>query len=647
MISSTRNSIITLFCVSVFVFSACGQTGKLTTKNKKAIQVYTDGVEYLDQRKYPEAEEKFLNAIELDNVFVEAHQMLAFLYEEIKKYDEAIEYYEKVIQIDPKFFPNNYFTLGNLQLASGQYEKAKANFIIFSGLKDVSVALQMQSEENVIKADFAIQLMQNPVSFQPINLGENINTEFGDYSPTLTADEQVLYYTVRRKRDEYTQCARCPDEEDFYISRRNEGKWTKAVPLGHPINSHDNEGAACISPDGKIFYYTACNRDDGLGSCDIYFSKKEGSKWSSPINCGSPLNSTKWDSQPSIAPDGKTLYFASARGGNKDIFVSIQNEDGQWSVPQSLGSVINTNKDEMSPFIHPDGKTLYFTSEGHLGMGGMDIFYSKKQDDGSWSIPQNIGYPINTHHDEGFFIVSASGATAYYSSDQLGGSGKFDLYSFDLPLELRPEPVNYIKGVITDAIKLNYIFAEFELINLTTGETVVKSFSDPIDGTFLVCLPSNASYALHVSKTGYLFYSQHFELNDTMSQTDPIMKNIELQPIRTGEIVVMRNIFFDFDSDVLKPESKVELNKLIVLLVENPSLCIEIRGHTDNIGSADYNKMLSEKRALSVLNYLTEKGVDRRRLAYKGYGATVPVDTNETEEGRAKNRRTEFKVTHF
>jgi outer membrane protein OmpA-like peptidoglycan-associated protein len=312
-----------------------------------------------------------------------------------------------------------------------------------------------------------------------------------------------------------------------------------------------------------------------------------------------------------------------------------------------MGKPINTDKVENSPFIHPDGKTLYFMSNGHPGMGGMDIFMSRKQDDGSWSDPVNLGYPINTHRDEGFFIVSASGKTAYFASDQLNGFGHFDLYSFELPVDVRPDPVTYLKGFISDSESNKPITADFQLFNLETGKLVVQSVSDETDGSFLVCLPSNATYALNVNKKDYLFHSEHFDLTAENTSKDPVIRDFRLQPIRTGEIVVMNNIFFDFDSDLLKNESLVELNKLIQLLADNPTMHIEIRGHTDNVGSPQYNRTLSEKRATSVFNYLINSEINKSRLSFRGYGDTIPIAPNDTEEGRALNRRTEFRVTKF
>ncbi len=621
------------------------QNPTLTSKNKKAIKAFYSGVQYFDLRKYYDAEEQFNLAIRLDPDFLEPIQMLASMYEEQKLYDKAIIKYEEVQKMNPDFFPNNYYLLANIQMKEGMYENALTNYLLFSERSDIHPELQNFAFEHIQKAEIAIDLKQHPVPFNPINLGPTVNTADIEFFPTLTADEQTLYFTKNRPRDQYTICTYCKYEEDFYVSHKVNGQWSVAVPLGHPINTHGNEGAGTISPDGMTFIYTACERDDGYGSCDLYMSKRIAGKWTFPENMGPVINSSRWDSQPSIAPDGKTLYFVSSRDGNRDIFVSVADENGVWQKPKNIGDSVNTAKDENSPFIHPDGKSLYFMSDGHPGMGGMDIFLSRKKDDGTFSTPVNIGYPVNTHKDEGFFIVSASGSTAYFASDQLGGYGEFDIYQFDMPEEVKPDPVYYLKGLITDKITEQPVRAEFELYDLKTGNLVVKSFSDELDGSFLVCLPSNADYALNVNKKGYLFWSEHFNFSQTSDSTKPIEKNIELQPVQTGEIVVMNNIFFDFDSDQLKNESVVELNLLLKLLNNHPDMQIEIRGHTDNVGSAQYNKVLSEKRALSVYHHLIQSGIQKSRLTYRGLGDTIPVASNETDEGRARNRRTEFKVT--
>jgi outer membrane protein OmpA-like peptidoglycan-associated protein len=438
-------------------------------------------------------------------------------------------------------------------------------------------------------------------------------------------------------------------EEDFFISTRTKDVWGKAKKMAPPINSHGNEGAQCISPDGHYMYLTICNKPEGFGSCDLYFSKREGDRWSVPMNMGNLVNSTTWDSQPTISPDGKTIYFASAREGTKgnmDIWKTTF-EDGMWQKPVNLGDSINTVKGEMSPFIHPDGQTLYFTSNGHMGMGGNDIYFARMDSAGNFHKPVNLGYPINTYKDEGFLIVNAKGDKAYFASDQLGGKGGLDLYTFDLYEAARPVTVTYMKGVVYDKNTNKKLDARFELIDLETGTVVVQSNSDPVSGEFLVSLPNEKNYALNVSKEGYLSFSENFTLKGTHDQTDPFLKDVPLQPVETGAVVILKNIFFDFDRYELLPESRIELDRWVDHLKNNPRLKIEIGGHTDNKGSKEYNQVLSENRARSVYNYLVEKGVDKSRLTYKGYGLSQPIDTNETEAGRANNRRTEFKVLAF
>jgi outer membrane protein OmpA-like peptidoglycan-associated protein len=365
------------------------------------------------------------------------------------------------------------------------------------------------------------------------------------------------------------------------------------------------------------------------------------------MNMGATVNSSSWDSQPSVSSDGNTLYFTSDRSGGKgkkDIWKTTKNDKGEWTTPVNLGDTINTHNDEMAPFIHPDDQTLYFTSNGHQGMGGYDIFYSRKDSSGNWETPINIGYPINTSDDESCLIVNANGDLAYFSSDRPGGKGSMDIYSFPLYEKARPKRVTYLKGTVYDKVTKNKLEAKFELVDLATGKIYTESFSDKVTGEFLVCLPTEKDYALNVSKDSYLFYSENFTLTGIHSNSDPFLKDIPLQPIKKDEIVILKNIFFDTDKFDLKTESTAELEKLYDLLVKNPKLKIEISGHTDNVGDDKYNQVLSENRAKAVYDYLVLKGIAKERLTYKGYGETKPIETNDTEAGRAINRRTEFKV---
>ncbi len=636
-------SILTiLFCFQVSVAQI-----NYSTKDKKAIKYFDKAMEYFKAKDFINCETNLLSAIKADDQFIEAHMMLGQIYDEQRQYENAVKSYNTVIDIDPDFFPNIYFTVANDEFSLANYSDAKQHLEKYLIYHDISPVMKKRAGFLLKCAEFSIEAVKNPVPFTPVNIGDSINSENDEYSPTLTIDEQTMIVTVLRPRDEYTITGRSK-EEDFYMSiKGKDGSWGKMKRLGPPLNSHGNEGCPSISSDGKILYFTICNRSDGLGSCDLYFSERKGNSWSNPVNMGIKVNSTTWDSQPSISPDGNTLYFSSARSGGKgnmDIWKTTKNENGSWTTPVNIGDSINTEGDEQSPFIHPDGRTLYFCSTGHPGLGGYDIFYSHMDDNGNWSSAKNIGYPINSNKEEGFLFVNGMGNKAYFASDQHGGKGGMDIYSFDLYEGARPTAVTYMKGIVYDSKTRQRLQAKFELIDLSTSKTVAQSNSDPLNGEFMVSLPTDRNYALNVSRDGYLFYSENFELKGDHSKLKPYAKDILLQPIETGSIVILKNIFFDFDKSDLKPESQVELNRLVGLLQKNVRLKIEIGGHTDNKGTAAYNQNLSEERAKSVYEYLVNKGIDKTRLTYKGYGLTKPIDTNDTDEGRANNRRTEFKV---
>jgi outer membrane protein OmpA-like peptidoglycan-associated protein/Tol biopolymer transport system component len=641
-----KKSVLILIAFLLFSSAIVAQQFEVTTKSKKAKKHFDKAMESYSLKDTEETEYNLLKAIEEDPNFIEAWIMLAENYIDMRRLDKAIESYKKSIVLNPDFYPRNYYNLARIELSLGQYYNSKIHFEKFLTYKSNDPAVVNKITNDLKTCEFGINAVKNPVPFNPLNLGANINSENDEYSPALTVDEQTLVITVMRARDDETVGSNSK-EEDFYLSHKKNGEWTKSVKIEPPLNTHYNEGAQTITPDGKFMVFTACNRPNGYGSCDLYFAKKVGDVWDIPVNLGPKVNSTTWDSQPSIAPDGKTIYFSSARSGGKggmDIWKTMISESGEWSVPINLGDSINTSKNESSPFMHSDNQTLYFTSNGWTGMGGIDIYYSKKNDDGKFSKPVNLGYPINTFNDEGFLIVNAKGNMAYYSSDRQGGFGGLDIYSFELSEKVRPVAVTYLKGVVYDKNTGKKLKAKFELTDLSTEKVVFESYSDQITGEFMVSLPTEKNYALNVSKDGYLFYSENFTLTGVYDKTKPYEKDIPLQPLAVGEVVVLKNIFFDFDKTDLKPESEVELQKLIEMLRKNVKMKIEISGHTDNKGTADYNQKLSENRSKAVYNYLIEKGIDKTRLSYKGYGMIKPIDTNDTEDGRANNRRTEFKV---
>ena len=643
----SRLIIVLLFIVHCSLFIDLYGQQQLSTKTKKAERFFFNAKEFYQVRDYKLGLIAIDKAIEADPSFTEAFLLKGHIYTEQRHFQEAVEIYRKAIKLNPDFYFGTYFILANLELNLGQYKQAKQDYLKFLDFNDISKLQKEKALASLKSAEYGIDATDHPVPFEPVNLGDSINSKYNEYINAITSDDQRLYFTRAMPRDSLTIIKENEFEEDFFFSIKKDSVWRKSVNLGPPINTHGNEGAISISPDGQYLFFAACDRPDTYGSCDLYWSRKNGYQWSEPINLGLVVNSEYWDSQPTFSSNGKTLYFASKRPGGKgssDIWKTDLGSDGEWSRPVNLGDSINTKEMEMAPFIHPDDQTLYFSSKGHLGMGGLDLFYSRKDANGMWRKPVNLGYPINTNADEITLVVNAAGNLAYISSDKLGGKGSQDIYSFPLYKEARPLKVNYFKGIVYAKETKQRLEARFELIDLETGMTVQESHSDPLSGEFLVALPTDKNYALNVTKTGYLFYSDHFELKGDNSKSKPFIKNIPLQLIKIGETVVLKNIFFDTDKFDLKPESQVELTRLVSLLKSNPTLKIEISGYTDNVGSPEHNLLLSQNRAKAVYDYLILKGISANKLTHSGFGLSKPIDTNDTEAGRANNRRTEFRV---
>jgi outer membrane protein OmpA-like peptidoglycan-associated protein len=638
--------IVFVICHLTFVFSF-GQGQRISTQNKKAEKLFYSAIDSYQAKNYEKALAELKKAIEQDPLFTEAYILQGDISADNLQIEKAIECYNAAIKTNNPFSPDLYFVVANMQLSVGRYPDSRLNFQRFLEFEQLPEQKRQYAKKGIKTCEFAIECVSHPVPFEPVNMGDSINSPYDEYINAITADDEWLYFTRLNPKDEQTLDQGQTGEEDFYTTHRADSSWTKALSLGPPINTHGNEGALCISPDGKYLFFAACNRPDGFGRCDLYWAHRLGDHWTVPQNLGPVVNSTQWDSQPSFSSDGKSLYFASTRAGGKgssDIWKTVLQPDGQWSTPVNLGDSINTRAEEMAPFIHPDDQTIYFSSKGHPGLGKLDLFYARKSSGGEWKRPVNLGFPINTYADEITLVVNAKGNVAYISSDKLGGKGRQDIYKFLLYQEARPLLTNYFKGIVYDdetKVKLN---ARFELIDLETSKTVAESQSDRITGEFLLVLPTEKNYALNVSKDGYLFFSENFSLRGSTSQSKPFVKNIPLKPIRLGETVVLKNIFFDTDKFVLKDESLIELQKLLGLLQRNPNLKIEISGHTDNVGSAEHNLDLSRNRASAVYNYLIQKGIPGSRLTFAGYGFNQPIDDNNTDTGRANNRRTEFKV---
>lgn len=618
---------------------------KLSTRSNRAAKFYTEATSNLNLLYYDATIRNLNEAIKEDENFIEAYILLGEVYTDTRQDSLAIVTFKKSIGINPEFFPPLYSNLANLELNNGLYADALEHIKKYLSYPSQNPKFRSSAEYLLHSCEFALEAIKKPVQFNPENLGPAINDKYDQYWPSISADGQTFVVTQLMPIDPTQPYTPNNRQEDFYVSTWKENTWEKARPVGPPLNTSRNEGAQSISADGKIMVFTGCNRKDGFGGCDLYISQKINNEWSVPRNMGGNVNSKSKETQPSISADGRTIYFASNRDktrGGLDIWKVVMNDSSEWSTPINLGDSINTPFDEQSPFIHADDRTLYFSSMGWPGMGRFDLFVSRKLSDSAWKKPLNLGYPINTYFSDEGLMVNAKGNMAYFSSNREGYGGR-DIFAFELYKEVQPTPVSYMKGLVFDAETKKHLVASFELIDLATSNLIMKAKSNP-DGTFLICIPAGKDYALNVNKKGYLFYSDNF----TMKGGDyikPFVKDVPLEPIKVGSKVVMKNIFYNHDSYELLQESKVELSKLLAMLNEVKNLKIEVSGHTDNTGTNEYNLKLSENRAKAVANYLINNGINSARISWKGYGESQPIADNNTLEGKAKNRRTEFKVT--
>jgi len=642
-----------------FVIATClpqlvlAQPGAYSSQDNGAIKRYESGSECMRLRKWDCAESEFAKAAEADPRFLEPRIMLAEIAEQKGEDAVAMARYREVMAINPRFFPVAQLHLADLEFKAGDYAAAKKNYTSYM-TEEEEPQRKARAELGLRNCEFAARAMEQPVPFEPKNLGPQVNSADPEYYPCITADDATLMYTRRVKAPEIPVYGM---QEDFYVSRRDlEGNWKQSIPLPVVNTRAFNEGAGTLSPDGRFLIFTKCALEDGTyggslsgeGSCDLFISRRIGDRWGVPQNLGTPVNSGHWETQPSLASDGRTLYYirgAVARDGIKsmDIWTTTLGDDESWSKPVKLGATVNTPFQEESVQIHPDGHTLYFSSNGHPGFGGLDIFMSRRQENGEWGPALNLGYPINTSGDENSILVDASGKVAYFASDRPGGLGELDLYSFELYAEARPLAVTYIRGQVYDAGTKAPVEAEVQLYDLGTGVLATGAYSDPRTGEFLVCLPAGRRYALNAAAAGYLFHSANYDVAEGVTK-EPLTLDVPLSALTPGSSIALRNIFFNTASYELLPASHAELDKLVQLLRSNPTLRIELGGHTDNVGADAANLTLSDQRAKAVRDHVIEKGIDGGRITSKGYGETKPVATNDTEEGRALNRRTEVTV---
>ncbi|MBX2964377.1 MAG: PD40 domain-containing protein [Cyclobacteriaceae bacterium] len=634
-----------IFFLFLFVGSSLllNAQATLSTKSKKAIELYNAADNYRVRAQYDQAISLLNQAIAKDKNFAEAYYRLGLVYMSMKNYPTAIENFEKGLALttDVRKQKVYWYDLGEAYLITGKYDQAIIH------LTDYIKA----ENQNRQKAERAMQLLQNAQyakanqdkysDYKMRPLSDTVNAFALQYFPVLTADQQTMIFTRRLGSGG-------EHDEDLVVSRKDEsGRWTSPVSISKNINSTLNEGTCTISADGRKLIFTSCVGRQSYGSCDLYESLKIGDEWTVPVNLGPNVNSGEWESQPSLSADGRTLYFVSDRRGGlgrRDIWVSYLDENGQWTKAQNLGAPVNTIYDEISPFIHANNKTLYFASKGHTGFGGYDLYYSERTAEG-WSTPVNLGRPINNFEDQFSLFITADGKKGYYSHEEAAGQGtRSRIFEIHIPENQQIKyKSNYVKGVVTDKHTGKPLRSGIELINLQTKTLEALVDSDSLTGEYLMVLTQGAEYGLYTNKQGYLFNSLNFNYSD-VTDFEPITLNIQLERAIKGSTVVLNNVFFDTDKYDLKENSIAELQKIIRFLNENPQMQIEIGGHTDTMGSTAHNQQLSERRAISVFNYLKNSVLNPKRLSWRGYGPDKPKATNDTEEGRALNRRIEFTI---
>ncbi|CCH52712.1 OmpA/MotB domain protein [Fibrisoma limi BUZ 3] len=622
------------FLLPPFLFSSSAQ-------NQKAKELYDQSIKLFGQRKANEAIPFMQEAIKRDPNFLDAHLKLGQLYEFTKRFEPAIASYRDAVRLQPDNPATGaaYQSLSNILLRLGRYQEALPYLEKYKSLFPDESVQGKRIGRLIEGARFGQEAVQHPQPVDPKPVSSVLNTTPSQYFPVLTADEQTLVFTALKPEG----------DEDLYVSSFNGETWSPPISLSSDINTVDNEGTASLSADGRTLVFTACQGRKGFGSCDLYVSRKTGTTWSAPDNLGPTINTRFYESQPSLSADGRRLYFVSDRPGGhgrRDIWRSDIDASGTWGNPVNIGDKVNTPFNEASPFIHANGRSLFFASDGHVGMGGYDLFVADSTSSG-WSAPANLGYPINTSEDQASLFVSANGRRAYYSFEEQkdGVSQKSRLYVFDLPESLRErvKPVSFLKGVIADARTQKPLAATVELIDLGTNQVISRVQADEQTGQYTAVLPSGGEYALYVSVPGYLFKSLSFDFTQKTTG-EGMALSVPLEPVGAASKETLNNLFFESGRYDLADKSRTELDRLSAFLTANPTVRIEIAGHTDDRGDAAANLTLSQKRAQSVVTYLTKAGIDPSRIKAIGYGKTKPVAPNTSDENRRLNRRIEWRV---
>ncbi len=630
-----------LFVTLFFLFtSSPAQVYQPERIKAKAVNTYEKALDLLRDGMIADAAPLLAQSIKEDSNFVDAYLSLAGALGQLKKYDQSVQVYERARKKDTAYFQIYQLPYSINLAGQGKFEEALQavnTFLQYPKLNERSIKSGLYRKRSYEFAiAYAAQQKNTSYEFAPINLGDSINTRDAEYYPSVTVTDSILVFTRRSRQN----------REDFIESRFTKSGFGTWKTIDGDINLETNKGALSVSQDGEWMLFAAEMSGQAHKSFDIYISYYTPQGWSEPQNLGNNINTDFYESGPTLSPDKRALYFVSDRPdgyGGRDLYVSYRQANGKWGPAVNMGPDINSAGDEQAPFIHADNQTLYYTSDGKPGYGSSDLFIVRKGITSEWGKPENLGYPINTIEQEGSLAVSADGLTAYYASDRSDTRGSLDIYKFTLRPDIRPYRTLYVKGKVIDAKTKKPIPSSIELVDNSNNNALMKVQTDEL-GEYLITLPIGKDYTFTVNRKGYLFFSELYALS--RKQADSVyQKDISLQPVALNVISTFNNILFELNSYALPKAGLIEVDKLLQVLIENPTLKVEIGGHTDNIGKADDNLQLSTNRARVIVDYLVSKGIAITRLSYKGYGATQPIADNATEEGRAKNRRTTFMVT--
>jgi outer membrane protein OmpA-like peptidoglycan-associated protein/tetratricopeptide (TPR) repeat protein len=616
-----------------FVFIFLNAPKLLAQEKNIDIKIYQKAIDAFEQKNFASSISLLETLLKKNERNAEATLFLYQVYAEAKQYQKSINAFEKLMQIDTTIFLPYIVKYASQYMVLGNYTKAAS--IVESYKNTLPSYLKTKAFELLSICSYA-QMHPTQSEIKVTNAGDSINTANAEYFPSITVQDSLFLF-MRRSNFK---------REDFYSSTLRKNKFSKASPLSDDLNMEEKKGSMSLTQDLNTLYYAADYNEKGYGRYDIYKVTKTKKGWSVPKNLGKNINSDYWDSAPSIAPDNQALYFCSNRPGGYggiDIYVAYKNEKGYWEEAINMGPTINTAGDEQAPFIHADNKTLYFSSNGWPGFGGSDLFVIRKKIDGNWSSPINLGYPINTFDNEGSIAVAGNGFEGYIASDRADSRGSLDIYKVILALNTRPNKTFYVKGFIADAESKKPLSGEVVLMNPAEENSTMQIQVDS-NGYFILGLPYLDSIGIRVNSKGHEFASTLLSLENINNLASKTLE-FNLAPIIKKFTRNFKNIFFDINLATLDKKSFIELDAVVTYLETTPSAAILIEGHTDNKGDSVQNLVLSSKRAGSIASYLIKKGIVANRISTKGLGDTKPIDTNNTEEGRAKNRRTSFTIT--